>query len=452
MKKTHTALLIGAVITAALAPLHADDLYWSGADTWDTSTANWGNTSGGPYNTSTWSNGAPDSATFQGTAGTVALGTDINIENLTVNLPTGGGVGYSIGEVGENNTLTFSGTKTLTVTATGTGTNQDVSILAGIIGSPTLNITARSDNNANSFQLLPGSGVTQTIGTLNMLNTLASNKRLILGGESTGNVVDSIVWATTSNQMFLTKRGTGSWTINNNVLGSGKSGRLYVEQGTLTLGGTANFFTHKISVATNTGTNYTASGLDSKLIAKGTVTIGDNREYFYVQNKGMISPGSGSGPGIETLNVTWNANNNGTTTNGQFNMQTGSTYEWDVVSATSTDVINVTTGGSNVGNLILGNMTISIRDAGAATAIGFTDQLTLFTYETGAQTVTRSIGTIDYDTSSLGAGWTFGTLAVTDDNAGRIYLTGLQFAPIPEPSNALLGAFGALALLRRRRR
>jgi hypothetical protein len=96
-------------------------------------------------------------------------------------------------------------------------------------------------------------------------------------------------------------------------------------------------------------------------------------------------------------------------------------------------------------------MTINIRDAGAATAIGFTDQLTLFTYEFGAQTVTRNLGSIGFDTSSLGAGWTVGTLAVTDDNAGRIYLTGLAYAPIPEPSTALLGALGAIALLRRRR-
>jgi hypothetical protein len=135
-------------------------------------------------------------------------------------------------------------------------------------------------------------------------------------------------------------------------------------------------------------------------------------------------------------------------------MQTGSIYEWDVASASSTDIINVTTGGSDDGNLTLGNMTINIRDAGAATAIGFTDQLTLFTYEFGAQTVTRNIGSIGFDTSSLGAGWTIDPvngLQVTDDNAGTIYLTGLQFDVIPEPSTALLGALGALALLRRRR-
>jgi fibronectin-binding autotransporter adhesin len=432
--------------------VHAADLFWSGTGTWDTSTQNWGSVTGGPYNDSIWSNVTPDSATFQGTAGTVALGTDINIENLTVSLAAAGGSGYSIGEVGENNKLTFSGTKTLTLSAvTGSNTNQDLSIRAGIAGSPTLNITTRNTSGTNNLQLLPGSGVTQTIGTLNMLNTNAGDKRIILGGQSTGNAVDTIAWATTGNRLDVVKEGTGNWTINNNLLGSGKSGRLYVEQGTLTLGGTNNFFSHKIGVSSNRGSAHTASGLDSKLIASGTITIQDSREYLFVQNKGTLSPGSGSGPGIATLSVTWNSNSTQAAGIAQFNMQTGSIYDWDVASASSTDIINVTTGLSDDGNLTLGNMTINIRDAGAATAIGFTDQLTLFTYEFGAQTVTRNLGSIGFDTSSLGAGWTVGTLAVTDDNAGRIYLTGLAYAPIPEPSTALLGALGAIALLRRRR-
>lgn len=446
-KKLHNIILLLSMGAAGSAG--AADLFWSGTGTWDTSTANWGSVTGGPYDTATWNNATPDSATFQGSAGTVALDADINIENLTVNLASAGGSGYSIGEVGENNTLTFSGTKTLTVTGTGNGTNQDTIIRAGIAGAPTMNIAGRNTNAVNTFQLLPGADVTQTIGTLNMLNTLASNKRLILGGESTGNVVDDVTWNSGSNQMMLTKAGTGSWTINQNVVGIGSASRLYVEQGTLTLGGTSNFFTHKVGVATTRESNFTASGQDSKLIASGTITIQDSREYFYVQNKGTLS----TGPAIETLTVTWNSNNTATNALAQFNMQTGSIYEWGILGngVGQTDVINVTTGGSNDGNLTLGNMTLKITDVGVTTPIALTDELTLFTYEFGAQTVTRNIGTIDFDTSTLGAGWSFSGLTVTDDNAGRIYLTGLAYAPIPEPSTALLGGLGVLALLRRRR-
>jgi hypothetical protein len=275
----------------------------------------------------------------------------------------------------------------------------------------------------NNFSLLPGSGVTQTIGTLNMLNTLASNKRLILGGASTGNVVDTLTWSVTNNQLMLTKAGAGSWTINNNLAfntGGSRAARLYVEQGTLTLGGTSNYFTHKVGVSTVRESTFTASGTASKLVAKGTITIGDNREYLFVQNLGTISPG----PGVATLNVTWNGQFTGGL--GQLNMQTGSTYEWDIASSTSTDVINVTTGVSNVGNLTLGNMTIKINDAGVSTPIAAGDQLPVFTYETGTQTVTRSIGTITLDTSALGVGWS-GTPTLVDNGTGTIYITGLTY-------------------------
>lgn len=396
-----------------------------GAATWDNgTTTNWDRGAGFEAPVA-WDNAGGHTAIFGGTTGTgiVTLDGNITLAGLTVNLPTATGSVYSIGNVGEDNTLTFTGAKTVTTTATGTGTNQDVIIRAGIAGSPTMNIDGRLANSVDQFSLLPGSGVTQTIGTLNMLNTNASNKRLILGGSSTGNVVDTLAWATTANQLMLTKAGTGSWTINNNVLGNGKNGRLYVEQGTLTLGGTANFFTHKIGVSTNRETTFTASGTASKLIAKGTITIGDNREFFYVQNLGTLSPG----PGVQTLNVTWNANNTSLTTNGDFSMQTGSTYEWDVASSTSTDVINVTTGLSNNANLKLGNMTIKVNDAGVTTPIAAGDQLPVFTYETGAQIVLRSIGTITIDTSALGAGWS-GTPTLVDNGAGTIYITGLTFS------------------------
>jgi hypothetical protein len=402
-----------------------DGVSQGGTTTWDTTTTNW-DRGFGFANPVAWSNTGGNTAIFGGTAGTVTLDGNINLAGLTVIVPSSNGTGYSIGNVGEDSTLTFSGTKLVTVTATGTGTNQDSTIRAGIAGSPTLNIAGRATNSVNSFQLLPGPDVTQTIGTLNMLNTFASNKRLILGGESSGNVVDTVTWSVTSNQLMLTKAGTGSWTITNDLAfstGGSRASRLYVEQGTLTLGGTNHFLTHKIGVATNRESTFTASNLDSKLVAKGIITIGDNREYLYVQNKGTLAPG----PGVASLTVKWNANNNATTTHAQFNMQNGATYEWDVAGSTSTDVIDVQTGGSNFANLILGNITLKIRDAGATAAISPTDQLTVFTYET-TQPVTRSIGTVTFDTSALGAGWTVGTLALTDDNNGRIYLTGLTFA------------------------
>src|SRR5262249_48328410 len=85
---------IAAAMTLLLAQgphLGATELYWDingasaglgGTGTWNTSTANWNNSSG----TGTpliWNNSAPDDAVFQGTAGTVTLGSSINFGRIT---------------------------------------------------------------------------------------------------------------------------------------------------------------------------------------------------------------------------------------------------------------------------------------------------------------------------------------------------------------------------------
>jgi hypothetical protein len=69
-------------------------------------------------------------------------------------------------------------------------------------------------------------------------------------------------------------------------------------------------------------------------------------------------------------------------------------------------------------------MTIKVNDAGVTTPILATDQLTVFTYQTG---VTRSIGTVTIDVSALGAGWG-GTATLVDNGTGTIYITGLTFS------------------------
>ena len=72
---------------SATTPQAPRNLYSSGAKTWDTTTANWGTVTAGPYDTATWSSG--DSATFEGTAGTVTLGEAIHIKTLSLtNLST----------------------------------------------------------------------------------------------------------------------------------------------------------------------------------------------------------------------------------------------------------------------------------------------------------------------------------------------------------------------------
>ena len=106
-----TTLLALFAFALVFTPAQAADRYSSGGKTWDTSTANWGTASGGPYNTATWNNMTPDNAIFEGTAGTVALGEAISVKNLRFTTV----VNYTIG----GNTLAFASGGTITNTANG---------------------------------------------------------------------------------------------------------------------------------------------------------------------------------------------------------------------------------------------------------------------------------------------------------------------------------------------
>jgi len=104
-----------AASVAAVAP--AADLYWSGSGPWDTTSQIWGNASGGPYDQATWSNATPDAAVFEGTAGTVTLGTGITAAGLTFDVD-----GYTL----TSDTLTLAGTPTVTTAAGATATIASV--------------------------------------------------------------------------------------------------------------------------------------------------------------------------------------------------------------------------------------------------------------------------------------------------------------------------------------
>jgi len=86
------------VLTLAAVPLaHAGNKYFTdagGPPSWDTTTANWGTVAGGPYGT-TWA--SYDLANFEGTGGTVNLGTGILANTLSFNVDgytvTGGTLG-----------------------------------------------------------------------------------------------------------------------------------------------------------------------------------------------------------------------------------------------------------------------------------------------------------------------------------------------------------------------
>ena len=385
-----------------------------GSGIWDDSTLNWDI---GFTSHTAWFNTASSTANFGGTSGTVTLGADMDVGTLIIDLPSAGGNGYSIGSADEDNTLTFGGDKLISITANGNGTNNNHTFRAGIAGSPTLNITG-ANNNSYYFALEPTANVTMTLGTLNLYNTLASNKQLRLGGQSNGNVVDKITWSVTNNQLQVRKQDTSnggadgsSWTVNQDI--SIDDGRIYVDEGTLIVGGTNNFVSHSFEVQSG-----------GRAVLSGNWRIHDENEDFRVLSGGYISPG----PGIATATFNWNSSR-GDPSVGLVDLQTGSTYEWQIGAANSTDVIALTepVSGGNAELVVASGTKIKVINSGGTPSAS--DQLTVFTYDVGVVTpdTTTLNANVTIDISETGYS---GTPTLVNDGAGTIYITGLT-APSP---------------------
>jgi len=154
------------------------NLYSSGAKTWDTTTANWGTGSGGPYNTATWNNATPDSAVFQGTAGTVTLGEAISISNLALTVAN-----YNI--IG--NTLNFVAGGAISNTLAAAQT-----IRSAISGSPKVYIY---DNPSAAITFAPTNG-SQSLGTCTVPYDAGSSDKayIYLDGTTTGNSASKITY------------------------------------------------------------------------------------------------------------------------------------------------------------------------------------------------------------------------------------------------------------------
>ncbi|MFZ9938005.1 MAG: hypothetical protein ACO3JG_13260 [Luteolibacter sp.] len=386
-----------------------------GTGNWNTATTNW-DRGLGFANPVAWVNAGGETAIFGGTPGTVTLDTDITLDGLTFQVVDGGGTGYFIGHAAEDNRLTFGGDNVITLNATGTNSNQDATIRAGIDGSPTLNIHGRA-NNSQFFALEPTADVTMTLGVVNMYNTNASNKQLRLGGSSTGNVVDKITWTVTGNQLQVRKQSpvagatATDWTINQDI--SLDDGRIYVDEGTLVLGGTNNFCSHSIEIASG-----------GRIALQGNWRIHDENEDFRVLSGGIVAPGVGVG----TVTFNWNSSRNDPSV-GLVDLRTGSTYEWEV-GASATDVIALTepVANGNAELVVSSGTTLKVVDAGGSPSAG--DKLTVFTCASGvvypdAATLQANM-TIDISSTSWTGTPTWGIDVDGETGDATIYLTGLS--------------------------
>ena len=173
------------------------------------------------------------------------------------------------------------------------------------------------------------------------------------------------------------------------------AGTTEVNEGTLLVNGT------------HTGSGQYTVATGGSLGGIGTITAPAEGSLVVVQSGGILAPGSG---GIGTLNIV----------GAELEMTTDSIYQWEIGPFSETDTLNITGG-----TLDLDDFVLKILDADGIVE-NFTHQLPVFTYD-DITIRELQLGSVKFDTDALdGSRWDWsGGLALTDDGAGSIYLTGL---------------------------
>lgn len=376
-----------------------------------------------------------------------------------------GGVTISTGELKITNASALgTGPKTINAQNLGyltlDGTAGNISLASNLsITTAGLSILNTAGDNAinGTVKTIAGNGtstITSDGGSLTLAGNIDSgatgNRILELSGTSTGtNTVSGSISNGTAT-LAVTKSGAGTWSITNGA--NAYTGATNVNAGTLAVSATGSINSSS-GVNINTGGNfrYNASTNLSSTVAFNNGTVSGTNwngtlSGLSVGTNQTISPGNSPGTAA-TVSQTWASGgsylwemNNATSTAG-----TG----WDLLSGTGT--LDITAASGSEFNILVTSLTLG-NSAGLATnfndATSYNWMIADFNTITGFSADAFNINTSGFTNLftgnfdvSLGGG------LLPGDNS-QIYLT---YTPIPEPSAALLGGLGLLALLRRRR-
>ncbi len=277
MKKRAMGLIVGVMaLGTVVGTSQAVDLYSSGTKPWNTTSNNWGSAPG-VYSGTTWNNATPDSAIFEGTAGTVTLGEAITVSNIVFNTAN-----YIV----SSNTLNFAAGGAITQSAQ----QKKLTITSSITGGPSVGIADASHSPAYTEVAFLPTRANQTLGVCTVPyddGDYGDKGRLRLGGTTTGNSVSRIEYQGGANKYgHMIKEGSGTWTVGDVTIGI-----VYLNAGTFVVNGTLD--THYQNLNFSGGT------------LAGTGTINDP---VSVPASGVLAPGDPTG----TLTVT----NNNCTING----------------------------------------------------------------------------------------------------------------------------------------
>lgn len=457
----HRSLLLTFALALSLSPFAAAQttLYWDqngamggmgGSDAWTTQSSGptpnkfWTTNSAGAANggqTQAWANNVPpDTAVFQGTAGTVTVGTAgdtaINVTNLTFGvsgytisagtlstltlaatsvIDTGAfNATISVGLAGAATSLTKNGSGTLTLSGTNTFSGP-LTIAAGTVAvtaNDALGTTTATTVAAGATIDFQGGVTYSTAETLNVnggtiaassgTNSFAGSVALGTGG-GTANIASALTMSgAVTGSTSLTKSGSGILTLSN--VANSYSGGTIISAGTLNLTGSLTSPTNGVTISSGA----TLAGTGS---IAGPTTLSSG---------GFVAPASGGLGTLSLASLTFNG---------------GGTLSLGLGSGNSSDTLAIA-GAFTKGSA--GTYTIDFGNSGTT---GNTYTLVTF----GSNNTTFASGN-DFTFANLASGLT-GTFVLS--NTDLTFTT----SAIPEPSTyAALAGLGVLGLAVYRRR
>ncbi|MEK7951172.1 beta strand repeat-containing protein [Luteolibacter soli] len=349
---------------------------------------------------------------------TIGVNAGASVIQATASGALGSGLVFVAGNGGTNR-LEVSGGITLNnsfaINGKGNGAGQAASLL-NVSGSNSINGTVTVQTGGTDTTIQSDSGLL-TLGHATSLTTNASSARTVsLGGSGaiavTGAIVDNA--GNAAGTVGITKTGSGTLTLSGS---STYTGATTVSAGTLYVYGSLG----------NTAVSVTGGTLGGSGSIAGTVSV---------SGTGSLAAGNS----IESL------------TTGALTMGSGTTFVYEAANNGSTGADLVAVGGTlsltgvtldlsganlSAGSWLIGDKLTLMSYSGAGITSGFTgfDDDTVYTY--GANQ-----WRFDYNDAFAGSNF-------AADAAGTSFVT---MTAVPEPGAALIGSFGMLALLRRRRK